>query len=177
MMLWRRWMKSKEGHAGMEAVLIFPVLLTLLLGVFDAGNAILANQKTIRASQVTADLVTRAREVTHGDVSEAVDAGRLALTPLATSEYGVDIVSVRFDGDAIPQIVWRETRNMDPVADVLGNLDLLARPGEGVVIVTSKYNFDPVFASPITGPVAMREVAFARGRLSAVVCREGVPLC
>ena len=177
MFLMRVWMDNKDGHAGMEAVLIFPVLLTLLLGVFDAGNAILANQKTIRASQVTADLVTRAREVSQNDVEQAVDAGRLALSPMPMDEYGVDIVSIRFDSNAIPEIVWRETQNMDPVSDILGNLDLLASPGEGIVIVTAKYNFDPVFSSPITGPVAMQEVAFARGRLSAVVCREGVSQC
>ncbi len=171
------WIKNQDGHAGMEAALIFPVLMTLLLGVFDVGNAILANQKTIRASQVTADLVARMREVHNQDVREAVNAGRLALSPLDTRGYGVDIVSVRFDDSAIPEIVWRETKGMSPVDNVLDTLDGLAVAGEGVVVVTSHYNFTPVFAGFIINEVDMQEVAFARGRLSPVVCRQGAPLC
>lgn len=176
-MLMRSWFHNKKAHAGMEAALIFPVLMTLLLGVFDVGNAILANQKTIRASQVTADLVTRIRELHNQDIREAVEAGRLALSPLATNGYGVDIVSVRFDDDAMPEIVWRETTGMLPIDNVLSSLDGLAVPGEGVVVVTSNYNFEPVFAGFLINQVEMQEVAFARGRLSAVVCRQGAPLC
>ncbi|MEZ5919361.1 MAG: hypothetical protein R3D66_05490 [Alphaproteobacteria bacterium] len=46
------------------------------------GNAILANQKAIRSSQVVADLITRARSVNSTDIDEAVEAGRLAFEPL-----------------------------------------------------------------------------------------------
>ncbi|MCF8495402.1 MAG: pilus assembly protein [Alphaproteobacteria bacterium] len=169
---WSAWRRDESGLAAAEAGLIFPILLVLLLGTFDMGNALLAGQKTIRASQVTADLITRERSVTTDQITEAVEAGELALQPYATDTYGVDIVSVEFDEDAEPQIVWRETRNMTPVPDVLTAVDALAEPDGGVLVVTVQYLFEPVFSNFVIGDIAMQERAFSRGRRSAVVNRE-----
>lgn len=177
MMFLTRWIKDTKGVAATEAALIFPILLTILLGVFDMGNAVLSNQKTIRASQVTADLITRMREVTSNDIDEAIEAGRLALMPFDTGEYGIDIVSIRFDEDSTPEIVWRETQNMSPVNTVLSDVNALATPNDGVVVVAAQYNFEPVFAGFIIDSIPMQEVAFMRGRLSSVVCQEGAPGC
>lgn len=173
----KNWIENTEGVAAAEAALIFPLLLTILLGVFDMGNAVLANQKTIRASQVTGDLITRMREVTNNDINEAIEAGRLALMPMPTDQYGVDIVSIRFDEDAQGEIVWRETQNMSPMDDVLSKVSALATPNEGVVVVASEYNFEPVFTGFVINAVPMQEIAFTRGRLSPVVCQQGAPGC
>lgn len=168
----RRWLKGEDGLAATEAAMVFPLLLTLLLGVFDIGNAILINQKAIRASQVTGDLVTRTRSVDSTMINEAIEAGRLAFTPFSTATFGVDIVSISFDDQSRPQIVWRETRNMTAVADVLDRAAPLAAPGEGVVIVAVNYNFHPVFSGFVIGSIQMQEVAFTRGRKSAIVSRS-----
>ncbi|HBR68484.1 MAG TPA: hypothetical protein DEA55_03815 [Rhodospirillaceae bacterium] len=167
-----RWSREECGVAAAEAALIFPILMTLLLGTFDMGNGILSNQKTIRASQVTADLITRDQTVTATDLEEAVRAGELALTPFPTGSYGVDIVSISFDNNAVPQIVWRETRNMTPNPDVLNDVAALAEAGSGVVVVSVKYLFEPVFAGFIVDQIPMQEIAFARGRKSAIVNLE-----
>lgn len=172
----KQWVEARDGVAAIEAALVFPILIILLLGTFDMGNAILANQKTIRASQVTADLVTRDRTVSSAAINEAINAGELALQPFATGTYGVDIVSIRFDDDAEPLIEWRETRNMSPNATVLADVSALAEAGSGVVVVTVEYQYDPVFAGFSMGGfsigiIPMQEIAFARGRKSPVVER------
>lgn len=168
----RLWRKGEDAVAATEAALIFPILLTLLLGVFDMGNGVLANQKTIRASQVVGDLIARTNIVDDTELAEAVTAGRLALEPLPTDSYGVDIVSIRFDDDANAQIVWRETQNMSPVSDVLSRVDALASAGSGVMVVSVKYEFEPTFASFVTDGFTMQETAFTRGRNTAVIGRE-----
>lgn len=168
----RRLRDDESGVALAEAGLIFPLLMTMLLGTFDVGNAILANQKTIRASQVTADLITRDRAVSQTDIDESVEAGQLALQPFETESYGVDVVSIRFDEYAEPEIIWRETVNMSPKASVLNDVESLADENSGVVVVTSQYRFEPIFAGFVVDEFLMEEVAFARGRRSATVNRE-----
>lgn len=168
----KKWISQTDGVAAAEAALVFPVMLVLLLGVFDVGNGILANQKTIRASQVVADLITRERVVNTGMIDEAINAGELAFQPMATGSYGVDIVSIRFDEDAEPEIVWRETLNMEADANVLERTASLADPNNGVVVVIAQYLYEPVFAGFVSETILMQEVAFARGRRSAVVNRE-----
>ena len=163
------WMKEEDAIAAVESALVFPILLTLLLGTFDMGNGILSNQKTIRASQVVADLITRERTVDINELNEAIEAGTLALQPYPTANFGIDVVSIRFDDDANPEIVWRETRNMSPMANVLQDVESLAEANGGVVVVGVEYLFEPIFAGFIVNDIAMQEVAFARGRKSAVV--------
>ncbi|MGQ0526919.1 MAG: TadE/TadG family type IV pilus assembly protein [Alphaproteobacteria bacterium] len=165
----REWKDSRDGVAALEATMIFPVLLILLLGTYDMGNGIIANQKTIRASQVAADLVTRKRSIDDTGLDEAIEASRLALEPYDASSYGIDIVSIRFDDDEEPEIVWRETRNMTPDPNVLADVASLADAGNGVVVVRVKYLFEPVFAGFIVDNIPMEEVAFSRGRKSPVV--------
>ena len=172
----RFWIKVRDDEKGValaEAGLIFPLLMTIMLGTFDVGNAVLANQKTIRASQVTADLITRDRAVTPTDIDDAVYAGELALVPFPTSSsYGVDVVSIRFDEDADAEIIWRETVNMSPVASVLTDVEALSEADSGVVMVTSQYRFEPIFAGFVIDEFVMEEVAFARGRRSATINLE-----
>ena len=165
----RSWKNDKEGVATIEATLVFPILLVLLLGTFDMGNGIVANQKAIRASQIAADLITRKRSIDETGIDEAIEASRLAFAPYETSSYGIDIVSIRFDEDAEPEIVWRETRNMTPNPNVLADVESLAQAGNGVVVVRVKYLFEPVFAGFVVDNIPMEEVAFSRGRKSPVV--------
>lgn len=165
-------MRETEAVAATEAALVFPILLTLLLGVFDMGNGILSNQKAIRASQVVADLITRSESVSAAEIDDAVKAGELAFAPFGSTSYGVDVVSISFDANADPQIVWRETRNMTANPNVLEDVISLAEAGNGVVVVSVRYVFEPVFAGFIIDDIAMQEVAFARGRKSAIVYLE-----
>lgn len=165
----KNWFSAEDGVAAVEAALVFPILLVLLLGVFDMGNGILANQKAIRASQVTADLISRNRSVDAAMIDSAIEAGRLAFEPLSSATFGVDIVSIRFDENANAEIVWRETRNMIPNADVLNDVAALAEVDSGVLVVAVDYDFEPLFAGFIIDRIPMEEVAFARGRKSAVI--------
>jgi Flp pilus assembly protein TadG len=168
----KRWWREEIAVAGVEAAMIFPIMLFLLLGVFDVGNAILANQKTIRASQVVADLVARKNIVSTADVNEAIMAGELAYTPVDSSSYGVDIVSISFDDMANMDIEWRETVNMDQISDVDTRVSALAAAGEGVVMVAVQYEYEPLFAGFVIDAFRMQEVAFSRGRSSPVVYHE-----
>ncbi len=170
------WRLEEKGVAAIEAAMIFPLLAVLLVGTYDMGNAIIAGQKAIRASQVTADLVSRESEVNDTMINEAVWAGELALQPFDTTSYGVDIVSISFDDTATPIIEWRETRNMAPNANVLADVAPLAEAGSGVMVVTIQYEYDPLFLGFSMGGfsigfIPMEEKAFSRGRKSAVVGR------
>lgn len=175
--LLRRWRSDQSGVALMEAAVVFPILFLMLFGVFDIGNAITTNHKLINSANVIADLLTRAPTVDDTGLNEAVKAGQLSLMPYVVDEASmvVDIVSVEFDENLDPQVVWRETigkaipdqRDNDAVDNARG----LGGDGEGVVIVTVVYDYVPTFGSVIIDAFRMRETAYARGRRSSIVTR------
>ncbi len=165
------WKRDEGGVAYIEFAMIFPVLMLMLIGVFDIGNAILLNQKTISSAQMVADLITREEDVSETELNQAITGGQLGIMPFATAPYGVDIISYSYDQNDDPQQLWRETRNMTPVTSPDDQVAPLGVEGDGVVMVTVTYEYSPTFWKSIFGNIKMSETAFARGRLSATVTR------
>ena len=168
----KSWLKEEDAIAAIEASLIFPVLLTLMLGVFDLGNGILANQKAIRASQVVADLITRDAMVDDAMIDDAIDAATMALDPFPIGTFGVDILSVSFDDDGDVTEEFRTTENMSPVPDAMERVGALSDGNSGLVMVAVVYNYEPIFGNFVIGTIEMQEIAFSRGRNSGVVCKD-----
>lgn len=162
-------MSDNDGVAMVESVMLFPPMLTLLLGVYDLGNGIVLAQKTITASQVAADLVSRNKTMDSQNLADIIEGSKLAFEPYGVTNYGVDIVSVQFDGGKNPVVLWRETQNMMPNVDAINSVKGLSSAGAGMVIVTVVYKYTPQFAQVFTGDLNFAEVAFTRGRRSATV--------
>lgn len=175
----RAYLRSEDGVAAVEAAFVFPILLVLLLGIVDMGRGIMCNMKTIKASQVAADLIARDITVDVSIVNEALEAGTLALLPYSTATLGFDVVSVRFPDNNTTEIVWQETRNTTPMtlAQVQTRTRDIRAEGSGALIVVARYLYKPIFAGFVVDQIQMEEVAFARGRRSAVVCMTGAPGC
>lgn len=161
--------KNESGTAAMEAVMLFPILVTLLIGVYDLGNGIILSQKTITATQIAADLVARDTTIDMNGVQTAMDAARLAYEPYNLNQFGIDIASIEFDNNRMPQILWRETRDMPPNQEAITNVNGIGDDGEGMVIVTVRYTYEPFFTRYFINNFNMQEVAYARGRRSPTV--------
>lgn len=164
--------RREDGSAAIEAALLFPILMVLLMGMVDIGDATLTNQKVISGSQVAADLLARKPTASSSDIDNAAEAARLALMPFPTDSFGIDIASIQFDTDGLPVVLWRVTRNMSPNDVAVQSSEAIGAPGEGVLIVTVQYRFEPTFSGHIIGPFTMQEVAFVRGRKSPTITRS-----
>ncbi len=165
----KAWIDDEDGVAMVEAVMLFPPMITLLLGVFDIGNGIILSQKTITASQVAADLVSRNKTMNDANLTDIIEGSKLAFEPYTSTDYGVDIVSIQFDSNQNPVVLWRRTENMQPNISAVDSVKGLSQSGEGMIIVTVGYKYVPQFAKFFTGDLNFSEVAFARGRRSATV--------
>lgn len=178
------WWRDQRAVAATEFAIIFPILFMMLLATVELGNGIMANQKTIMASQVVADLITRTEAVTNAQLSEAKAAGRLALNPFAGDSVGFDIVSLKFDPDSSdagdepdPVIVWRNTENMQgyeaEAEDIKDKVLPLALVGDGVIVVYVRFPYKSPFGQRFIGDLNMIEISYARGRKNPVVVRSG----
>lgn len=168
-----RYFKRPDAVAAMESAFIFPVMLVLLFGVIDVGNAVILNTKIISATQIASDLITRKNIATANDINEARMAAEAAMMPYPVADdFGLDIIGVRFTGhEARAEEQWRDTFNMQQNDTAVGQSDGLGTENEGVVIVTAEYRYVPRFAGFLTGDITLREVSFARGRDSPYVVR------
>jgi Flp pilus assembly protein TadG len=171
-----RWRSGEDAIAATEFALLFPILLTLMFGVFDMGYGILAAQKTIRASQVTADLIARHKTVNESDIAEAVAGGKLALVPFDAASYGYDVISVEFDdnGQAKMPPLWRETGGTMSADDgFVNSLAGLGESGSGLIVVRVQYKYEPVFSGHLLGTMNFGEIAFMRPRNTSSIPMDG----
>jgi Flp pilus assembly protein TadG len=169
----RSWTKNEDGTALIEAAMLLPSMLTLLMGVFDLGNGITLSQKTITSSQIAADLVSRNRTMDTAGINDIIEGAKLAFEPYSLSGFGIDVVSVQFDAAQQPVILWRETVDMSPNDDAVQSVSGLAPSGEGMIIVTVRYSYLPLFSHFFLGGFDLEEVAFARGRRTPTVTWAG----
>lgn len=163
------WLSNEEGAAAIEAALLMPIMVSLLAGSYDLGKGLVLSSRTVTSSQIAADLITRDKTVNQADVNDAIAGSKLAYEPFSLREYGIDIVSVEFDSRRSPQILWRETQGMSPNNNALDNINGVGDPGEGMVVVSVQYSYQPVFAKYFVGDIDMLEIAYARGRRSPTV--------
>jgi Flp pilus assembly protein TadG len=170
-----RWVRDESATALTESVILFPIMISLLMGCYDLGQGIALNQKTIGASQIIADLTARNRSVDMVLMNDIIMAGQLAMEPYSTVPFGYDIVSIQFDEDGAPEVLWRITQNMDGNDDAVESSQGLGTAGDGLVIVTTTYNFRPYFVNFVVDEINMNEVAFLRGRRSATVTCDDCP--
>lgn len=176
-----RWLKDDGATAAVEAGFLFPFLLLVLCGTIDTGLSLVTNQKVTNATQTVSDLLTREIQVTPGDIDDAIIAGRMAMMPYPTDSYGVDIASVKFIGATkVPTVQWRRTFNMVANTEITDRTEGLGAQNEGVLAVTVRYVFTPVFTSYFGAPIVMKIESFARGRKVAtgyIPCSTGGSSC
>ena len=165
----KRWYKEQAGVAAVEAALMFPTLVVMMVSLVDIGNGLLSNQHLINAAQTTADLVTRSANPSLEDRQNAILAGQVVMSPYPTNTYEYAIASYQFDNAGNADLVWQESSGGSLPSGMSGGLDGLGGPGEGVVVVRVSYTYEPFFTGFIIGPIEMSEVAYLRGRQSAVV--------
>jgi len=167
--LLRRWCTDNRATALTETAILFPVMMSLLMGVYDIGLGISINHKTITASQVIGDLVTRNIQMQAAMIEDIVEAGQLSLEPYPVLTMGYDIASIEFESDGDPCVLWRVTENMDPNQVAVESTEGLGGPGEGILAVTVAYRYTPYFSNFVVDTIDMQEVAFLRGRRSPTV--------
>ncbi|MCB1531005.1 MAG: pilus assembly protein [Rhodospirillales bacterium] len=169
------WWVEDKAVALTEAAILFPVLLSLLMGVYDLGQGVVVNQKVMSASQVVGDLITRYEVVNMDLVNDIILAGKMALEPYPTGTFGYDIASIEFDEDGDPVVLWRVTQGMPANDTAVASTAGFAEEGEGLVVVSVAYEYTPFFADFVVDQIDMREVAFLRGRKSATIACTDCP--
>lgn len=164
-----RYARDESGVSIIEFAILFPVLLSMLMAVYDLGQGIIVNQKTVAASQVIGDLITRYETVDTALIADIVNAGELSLAPYSIATFGYDIISVEFDEDGDPIVLWRVSENMEENEDAPERTIGLGEEGEGVVMVSIVYEYIPFFSTFVVDSIQMTEQSFLRGRKSVTV--------
>lgn len=164
-----------SGHAFLEAALIFPIMVSIFLGISEVGEALTVSRRMEAAAGTSADLVARLRTVTSpelGAIKPMIDA---MFRPFPTDTIGLVISSVVADADNNTTVGWSYADGAGAVARNVGSAAALpaglTEPNMSVIFVEVRYNFQSTLAVLIAGGLPMQAEAYMRPRLVAQITK------
>ena len=173
----RRLRRDRRGMAAVEFALIAPALIFIVMGVFEMSLRFRASDEATRYVHEVADLVARDNSATKTDLKSLYDASVQMMKPVTTTNgLDLDVVAIGYQNNVAkdPYILWRRYSGAQ-VAFNLTQAKGLADPGESVLRVGLRYQYNSVLTSMFGGPqVSMERYAYARPRDNRLIQMDGM---
>lgn len=170
---------SKRGSIIVENALLFPLLVTVLLGSYEMGRYILLQQKLIRSSATIADLVSRSATLTTAEIDDIFNATRSVMVPFNTGANSVMIISsVTRTGNNAPRVTWQRRGagslgTPSTIGVQGGNATLppgfVLPPGDSLIAAEIVYNYSPTFFAQVFHARTIHHYSYMHPRLSPQV--------
>lgn len=163
---WRtKFGRDERGIAAIEFALIVPILLVMLAGAVDYGQAFEANRKLNQISYKVADVISQSREWDTGQVDNILAGAQTMILPLGTDGLGIVLTVVDVDSAGTESVSW--SRSVGATAHTAGNPSPVTIPVEmkendvQLVIVETSYVLVTPFASLIEKITGRASYAFS----------------
>ncbi len=165
----RRFARNIRGLAASEFALLLPVMLTILIGTVEVGNAFIIDRKVTSAVQTASDLVAQARQVTTADLTDILTAVDLIIRPFDTTKGGTVIYSVVMDSGGTVSIGWSRTSGTGAPSPTTSVPSGLLQPGSSVIVAAMNYRYVPLIGSGLIGNITISDAAYLRPRRQSVI--------
>jgi Flp pilus assembly protein TadG len=166
MHLLRNFWRQRGGTVAVEFAIAIPVLLVMLLGVFDVSQALIVYMKVIDVAETVSDLVAQQKQVASSDINNYYIAGQLVMTPSLGSGLGLDVASVTFDPNTgNPSVAWQVTRGgAAAMSDAAAAATGLGSAGDSVIVANATYSYTPISSYLLKQGITMSSRVFSRPR-------------
>src|SRR6185295_8465905 len=158
-----RCVRDRSGQALVEAALVFPMLISVFLGVSEFSQAFTVKRRLEAAANTAADLT---------GIKAMIDE---MLKPYPTTTLGLTISSVVADQDNATRVAWSYAQGSGATARTSGaSVSLppdLTEPNSSIVFAEVNYTFRSTLGQMIVGDVSFTAQAYLRPRASNQVAR------
>ncbi len=168
--------RDESGNILVEAALVFPILVALLLGVSEFSEAFTASRRVTAAAHAAADLVARSASVTAADLSGIKAMIDETIKPFSAASLGLVITSVVADKDNATTVLWSDALGTGVTAygtgAAIGVPAGLTFPKGSLVLAEIKYQFKSTLSTLIVGSVPLQAKAYHVPRYSNQVVKK-----
>jgi Flp pilus assembly protein TadG len=164
----KRLLGCRRGVAASEFALVVPLLILLLFGIAEIGNALILDKKVTSAAQTAADLVAQQKTVSDADIANIFTAIDSILAPYPAANVSYNVSSVVADEDGVITIDWQERRGGLEVEEFDVPAGLLSE-NDSVIIATITYLYTPLFGDLIISGFTISDTAYLRPRTTTSV--------
>ncbi|TQV79039.1 TadE/TadG family type IV pilus assembly protein [Denitrobaculum tricleocarpae] len=149
------FVSDRSGVTIIEFAFIVPVILFMLLGMFDMGRYMLLNQKLDRAAATMSDLTSRPSSISAAEINQLMIAAIEVVQPFDLASKGGVIVSSVYKNPGDPAEITWQIQGAGPTLppSLYGGVGdpanmpagFVVRDNENVITAEVYFRFEPVF--------------------------------
>jgi Flp pilus assembly protein TadG len=170
----RRFRRREDGVSAVEFALILPIMLILLFGCIEVGDALTIDRKVAHVASTLSDLVTQSKSVTSNDMTSIFGAAGLIVSPYSSSALKMKVSGVSVDKNGKATVAWSAASNDKALTkgDPITVPAAIATPNTFVVVSEVHYPYQPTVGYVMTGSFDLRSTFYLRPRASDKVCLD-----
>ncbi len=173
----RDFLRNRRGSILIEAAIAFPVLVVILLGMVEFGQALTVKRRNAQVASTAADLVAQVSCVTTSNLQDIAYIGATILAPYSHSSSiaGLRITSVMQNANNAT-VQWSYgsgTLTAASQGDTYSLPSGLASLNRAIIIAEASYNFTPAVGQFLTSGVTFSAKAYNQPRLTSSVTLQG----
>jgi Flp pilus assembly protein TadG len=149
---------DRRGVSAIEFVLVFPILIGLLAGTVDFGQALMVSRKMNQIVGTVGDMVSQKSAWTSTDVEAIITGSAVIIQPYSANNLVIHMAIVDVASDLTTKVNWAKAYNGTPLAaNAASPVDIPANIAEAdvqMIVVKATYQLTTPFSSllqPITG--------------------------
>jgi Flp pilus assembly protein TadG len=170
----RRFAADQRGLSAIEFALILPVMVSVLFGAVELGDALTIDRKVINATSTLADLVAQSDSITDSEMADIFNVVGAIMTPYSTAGMRMKVSGVNIDANSKATVSWSYAQNDTALANG-SSVTLpaaLVQASTFLVMTEVHYPYAPSVGYVMTGTYDLNDKFYLRPRVSAKVCQN-----
>lgn len=167
----RNFRKDQRGAAAIEFALTLPLLVTLQLGSVEFVRAFEAQRRIAHVAAAMADVISQGKTTSTADLSDAMNAGQVLVSPLPTANLGLRISSITNSNGTV-SVDWTQSRNWTQAGSPTIPNGYLAS-GESAIVADVTYDYLSPLRYLLPNTIRFSRHAYVRPRLTSQVQKVG----
>jgi Flp pilus assembly protein TadG len=145
--IFRRFLASTRGVAGIEFAMILPVLATLFLASFDGGRAIAIYMKVRSATYTLAAVTNQYSTIQSSDMTSITGATAAVMAPYSSSSAVVTITQIAISSTGKATVSWSYSQGGTALSSVTipSALSTCSTAPCYLIFAQVSYTFTPLF--------------------------------
>lgn len=168
----RNFRRDERGAAAIEFALMLPLLVILQLGSVELVRAFEAQRRIAHVSAAMADVISQGRTTTGADLTDAMKAGEILVSPLATGNMGLRISSLTANAQGVVAVDWTQNSNWTIAGAASVPTGYLAA-NESAIVADVSYDYTSPIRYILPSTIRFVRHAYVRPRLSNQVLKTG----
>ena len=177
----KRLLRDRSGVSAIEFVLLFPILVGMMAGTVDIGQALTVSRKMTQIASTVGDITSQQDKWSATNIDAIVAGAATIIEPYSKSDVKIDVAILDIDASLNAKVAWARGYNTTALAKNAASPVTIptniAQSGVQLVAVRARFTLQTPFTkllTPITGVTVYNyeKTYIMRPRISEAITLE-----